>query len=59
MYSAAKSETKKLHLELYHPYSLYYVFANLQSMTNGNTVYHTDLPGSWHINTYFPSKNPK
>ena len=57
MYSAAKSETKKLHLELHRPYSLY-VFANLQSMTNGNTVYHTDLPGSWCINTYFPSKTP-
>ena len=28
-------------------------------MTNGNTLYHTDLPGNSRINTYFPKQTSK
>ena len=45
---------KQLQLVLHRPDSLL-VHANLQSMTNGNTSYHTDLPGSNSINMYLPT----
>ena len=43
---------------LHHPDSLK-VLANLQSMANGNSLYHTDLPGSSRINIYFPQQTSK
>ena len=33
------------------------LLANLQSITNGNTSYHTELPGSSRINNVFPQAN--
>ena len=57
-YHSVQSETATLQLALHRP-DLLSSFANLQSMTNSNTSYHTDLPGGSHINTQFPQQASK
>ena len=52
------SEITTLQLALYRPDSLL-VHANFQTMTNGNTSYKTDLPGSGKYKHASPSIHPK